>query len=165
VPGTLPPAEAYAAFRGIGAAGDVRPAVASVLWTSGSDGLDATILRLEGVPDSVTPSEMAQGLHALDATPSPRAFVIGHPEGTDQPMFSLENNRLLDFDDRLVHYSAATRPGSSGSPVYDDSWELIALHHAGGDSTRRLHGRGGTYRANEGVSVQRILRAVRQTTG
>jgi tetratricopeptide (TPR) repeat protein len=159
VPGTLNPEDGFATFRGTGAA-DARHALVSVLWTSGSEALDVTILRLDSSPPQVSPSVLASSIRAVDTTPPPRAFVIGHPEGTDQPMFSLENNRLLDFDDHLVHYSAATLHGSSGSPVYDDSWELIALHHAGGDTTRRLHQRGGTYRANEGISLRRILEAV-----
>jgi S1-C subfamily serine protease len=159
VPGTLNPEEGFATFRGTGAADDARHALVSVLWTSGSEALDATILRLDSMPPSVRPSVLAGPNRALDTTPPPRAFVIGHPEGTDQPMFSLENNQLLDYDDRLIHYSAATLHGSSGSPVYDDRWELIGLHHAGGNTIRRLHQRGGTYRANEGISVRRILEA------
>ena len=32
--------------------------------------------------------------------------------------------------DSFLHYEADTEPGSSGSPVFDDGWEVVALHHA-----------------------------------
>lgn len=32
--------------------------------------------------------------------------------------------------DIAAHYSADTKPGSSGSPVFSDAWEVIALHHS-----------------------------------
>jgi S1-C subfamily serine protease len=160
VPGTLYAEDAVADFRGTGAPADQKHGLAEQLWTSPVDELDATILSLDGAPESVTPSVAAPDLGALGSTPPPRAFVIGHPEGTEQPMFSMENNGVLDYDDKLIHYTAATRHGSSGSPVYDNSWQVIALHHAGGDAIHRLHGQSGTYRANEGISIQRIRRAV-----
>jgi V8-like Glu-specific endopeptidase len=163
VPGSVYPEAAVVRFRGAGAAGDEAHAVGSQLWTSPVADLDATILSLDHTPDSVTPAVAAPTLPAPDAVPTPRAFVIGHPEGTAEPMFSLENNLVLDLDDTRLHYSAATAHGSSGSPVYDERWQLIALHHAGGDAMHRLHGQPGTYRANEGISIRRILDAARRS--
>jgi hypothetical protein len=160
VPGTLDAENAVADFRGTGAPGEQKHRVAKQLWTSPVSELDATILSLDGAPESVTPSELAPGGTAPMAPPTPRAFVIGHPEAIEQPMFSMENNEILDSDGTLVHYTAATRHGSSGSPVYDNNWHVIALHHKGGDAIHRLHGLSGTYRANEGISLERIRRAV-----
>ncbi len=31
----------------------------------------------------------------------------------------------------FLHYTADTEGGSSGSPVYNDRWEVVALHHSG----------------------------------
>ena len=30
----------------------------------------------------------------------------------------------------LHHYSTDTEAGSSGSPVFNDQWEVVALHHS-----------------------------------
>ena len=51
----------------------------------------------------------------------PRAYIIGHPRGLSTPQFSLQDNVLLDHDDRFLHYRSPTEPGSSGSPVFNDS--------------------------------------------
>src|SRR5262249_23055923 len=33
--------------------------------------------------------------------------------------------------DKFAHYETDTEQGSSGSPVFNDQWEVIALHHSG----------------------------------
>jgi hypothetical protein len=38
-----------------------------------------------------------------------------------------------------------------------DSWDVVALHHKGGESGMpMLNGKQGTYAANEGISIQSI---------
>ena len=39
-------------------------------------------------------------------------------------------------------------------------WQVIGLHHAGGEYVRKLNGRSGTYAANEAISIQYIARAI-----
>jgi V8-like Glu-specific endopeptidase len=75
-------------------------------------------------------------------------------------VYSLDDNLLLDHDGVRVHYRAPTEPGSSGSPVLDRQWELIALHHAGRPSMPKLHGSNETYAANEGIAIAAIRAAI-----
>jgi uncharacterized protein with NAD-binding domain and iron-sulfur cluster len=89
-----------------------------------------------------------------------RIYVIGHPLGGGLS-FSLYDNHLLDLDDTLLHYYTATEPGSSGSPVLNQGWELVGLHHAGHRRMSRLHG-SGYYRANEGILIDQIRAHSRQ---
>jgi V8-like Glu-specific endopeptidase len=35
------------------------------------------------------------------------------------------------WDGRRLRYRNNTEPGSSGSPVFNFEWELVALHHGG----------------------------------
>jgi hypothetical protein len=46
----------------------------------------------------------------------------------------------------------ATVGGSSGSPVFNLDWELVAVHHRGGYAMKRLTGEG-IHEANQGSSV------------
>ena len=93
-----------------------------------------------------------------DRFPSPttKAFVVGHP-ASGALQFSLHDSMLLDVCDyeRLMHYRTPTEPGSSGSPVSNSRWEVVALHHAGAPNVRRLHGEG-EYEANEGITLRSI---------
>jgi V8-like Glu-specific endopeptidase len=85
-----------------------------------------------------------------------RAYLIGYPDAASQPQFSLQDNVLLDYDDRLLHYRSPTRKGSSGSPVFDQHWQLLGVHHAGGEVMPRLNNEGGTYAANEGIRIAAV---------
>jgi V8-like Glu-specific endopeptidase len=55
----------------------------------------------------------------------------------------------------VLQYVTSTNPGSSGSPVFNDEWQVVGLHHAGGQIPEPTTGR--TYGRNEGILIQRIL--------
>jgi len=92
----------------------------------------------------------------------PRVYVIGHPSGSGMA-FSQQDNLLLDHEDPRVHYRAPTRHGSSGSPVFNSDWELLALHHYGHKQMAKLHGAAGFYSANEGIYIKAILDEIAQS--
>ena len=69
-------------------------------------------------------------------------------------------NRLLDHEAPRIHYRTATEGGSSGSPVFNSSWDLVGLHHSGGDAMPRLKGVSGSYQANEGIWIKSVGEAV-----
>lgn len=70
--------------------------------------------------------------------------IVQHPLGREKEVV-VRNNRVLDMrtsDDHgaddlgaFLHYQADTEKGSSGSPVMNDSWEVVALHHSGVPAT------------------------------
>ena len=74
-------------------------------------GLDTTILELAGYPQEVDP-DPARPCAAPQAVASKRAYVIGHPLGLAQPQFSLQDNILLDYDQRVLHYRSPTEPAA-----------------------------------------------------
>ena len=55
--------------------------------------------------------------------------IVQHPKG-EKKQVSLRENRVVDLLDSFLHYETDTEPGSSGSPVFNDQWEVVALHHA-----------------------------------
>lgn len=169
-------------FEAAGAAGAALPAipVRKLLAESPVEGgLDYALLWLEGIPAAVRPVPLARELPPL--TPSALVYIIGHPLG-EELHISLQDNALLDHEGppggsppvvarRRVHYRAPTEPGSSGSPVFNDSWDTIALHHAG----RRydppnepgwpmLNGKTGSYAANEGYWIGSVIDDIRAKT-
>lgn len=140
--------------------------IQSILWSSGLDQCDASVLRLATPVVGVEPLPVAKALPVLDD--DPRVYIIGHPGGRDLA-FSFQDNALLDHEGPpigrpqipgvcRVHYRAPTEGGSSGSPVFNAGlWEVIALHHKGGKiGMPKLNGAMGTYAANEGISIHSI---------
>lgn len=57
--------------------------------------------------------------------------IIQHPDGNPK-QYATVNNALLDLrDDGFLLYETDTLEGSSGSPVFNQSWETVGLHHCG----------------------------------
>ena len=79
--------------------------------------------------------------------------IVQHPEGQKKQV-ALRDNRIVDVFDEFLHYEADTEPGSSGSPVFNDQWELVALHHASVPAPE--HPELGRF-VNEGIRVSRLL--------
>ncbi len=79
--------------------------------------------------------------------------IVQHPRG-DKKAIALRESRLVDVLDRYLHYAADTERGSSGSPVFNDQWEVVALHHASVRAPDRPD-TGGVL--NEGVRISQII--------
>lgn len=86
--------------------------------------------------------------------------IIQHP-GAQPKQVALRDNKVIDLLPDFLHYTTDTEPGASGSPVFNDQWEVVALHHAGVPGTGPAAGGAGgdqvTWVANEGVRVSRIV--------
>ncbi|MBN1145736.1 MAG: trypsin-like peptidase domain-containing protein [Anaerolineales bacterium] len=114
--------------------------------------LDFALVELDGTPGKTWG---ALPLQPLGVKRDDRVNIIQHPAGQPKHI-SIQNNFVEYVDDTLVQYVTATLPGSSGAPVFNDNWNVVALHHAGGNmrepATRR------TYFRNEGILISFILR-------
>ncbi len=101
--------------------------------------------------------------------------IVQHPNGEPKQV-ALRENQIVDLMENFLHYKTDTAPGSSGTPVFNDEWELVALHHSGVPDRDRdgniLAIDGGLWSeemgehrvkwvANEGARVSRIERHLR----
>lgn len=87
--------------------------------------------------------------------------IIQHPGGR-QRVVALRENRLLHRTPQVLLYETDTEPGSSGAPVFNDFWELVALHHYG-EPYLALDG-GATLSnpaLNEGIRISAIVADLR----
>jgi len=92
-----------------------------------------------------------------------RVNIIQHPNGNPEKVVLTQNYVLTNMSNDRVHYLADTQPGSSGSPVLNSKWEVVALHHSGGahppqkatpDLQKLLKGQS---KFNEGIPMRAIL--------
>jgi endonuclease G len=142
----------------------------ALLISSPVDQLDFTLVAL-GNRVGGTAAESADFGHAsLSAASDKHAtgdFVtlIQHPAG-DYKQIALRENRIIGRGRNGVtlHYAADTLGGSSGSPVYNDQLQLIALHHSGGPRNEFIleDGRAVPADSNEGIRISAIVRYLQE---
>jgi len=106
------------------------------------------------------PLSDASDKHALGEV----ANVVQHPQGRYKELV-LRENRLVSRPDteQVLHYVADTEQGSSGSPVFNNEWQAIALHHWGGPHLERRAKSGTALNAeiNEGIRISAIVKDLR----
>jgi endonuclease G len=120
------------------------------------------------------------GFVRLDARPGKTLdaqflTIIQHPSG-ERKQIAIRENQLIKTMDDFLWYVTDTAPGSSGSFVANDSWQVVALHHSGvpakDDQGRILTIDGAIadastddskikWVANEGVRISSILAELR----
>ena len=110
--------------------------------------LDFTIVACgqEGL-DGIEPVRLLRNPET--ATRDERVNIIQHPRGRPKEI-AIHDNRVVRVQDLVLRYRTDTEPGSSGSPVFNNEWELVALHHAG-----VLQSDGSA--ENEGIRVSAIV--------
>jgi len=88
--------------------------------------------------------------------------VVQHPNG-GQKLIVFRENRILHRGPTVLHYTADTEPGSSGSPVFNDRFQVVALHHWGSPHRELLSADGAPLRTdvNEGIRISAIVRDLR----
>lgn len=87
--------------------------------------------------------------------------IVQHPGG-ERKRIAIRENRIVDLFDDFLHYETDTEPGSSGSPVFNDQWEIVALHHASVRANDHPELKG---IANEGIRASRLLRHIFEAGG
>jgi V8-like Glu-specific endopeptidase len=117
--------------------------------------LDYTLVRIERKPGNIygwlDPSDHAEA-DAGDAV-----FIVQHPRGAPKQI-AIGDNRVTSVFGSRLQYTTDTEKGSSGSPVFNSDWQLVGLHHKGGELT----GPNGvvTSFTNQGIRFAEVIRDV-----
>lgn len=112
-------------------------------------------------------------------SPGESLTIIQHPGGNPKQI-AVRENQLLKIETNFLWYMTDTAPGSSGSPVFNDQWQIVALHHSGVPA-KDAQGNWLTidgkiwdssmdesrikWVANEGVRISRIVNKVESASG
>ncbi|MEO5647779.1 MAG: serine protease, partial [Chitinophagaceae bacterium] len=69
-----------------------------------------------------------KGLGKIGEVNKEKLNIIHHPRG-DYKQISIRANLFTDIDTTRIFYETDTAQGSSGSPVFNDQWQVVGLHH------------------------------------
>lgn len=145
--------------------------------------LDFTIVYVNSISSTDNKSLSDFGFLKLFESPnkvlvSEYVSIIQHPAG-QYKQIAIRENEVLSIEDNFITYSTDTAQGSSGSPVFNDQWQVVALHHSG---VPRKDGHGNylckdgrifqkgmddsliEWISNEGVRVSSILQDLRNNS-
>jgi len=87
--------------------------------------LDVSLVQLAGAPPLAHYLPLRRALPRRDQ----RVAIIQHPGGFLKKV-SMQNNLVAAANGRIVQYYTSTQGGSSGSPVFDDEFAVVAIHHS-----------------------------------
>jgi len=120
----------------------------------GNEKLDWAIVRL------AQPVDFAPALPLRVPSETPklgeRVYLIQHPRGGLKKIAFLHND-IVFADNDILQYLTDSDAGSSGSPVFNEQWEIVALHHA----WRRVDTANGSEFRNEGIRIERVIESLR----
>lgn len=112
--------------------------------------LDYTIISLKNLPAFGSPLL----LNSKQMRRDDRVAIIQHPGGHLKKI-SMQNNFVAYADASIVQYTTSTLPGSSGSPVFDEEFKVVGIHHSGGMLLEP--GTKQSYLRNAGTSMIAVL--------
>ena len=117
--------------------------------------LDFTLVALKDNPSSDKQPKDFGHLHLIaeegKILEGEYVSIIQHPNGGLKAV-TIRENKVSSILDDFIHYLTDTEPGSSGSPVFNDQWIVIALHHSGVPDPNKKN----TWIANEGIRISSI---------
>lgn len=118
--------------------------------TSGTTELDITILGVSSIADDGSTSiadygflRMNPALHKVEELEF--VSIIQHPGG-DEKYISIRENKVIKIGDEnpakdvKIWYECDTAEGSSGAAVFNDQWQVVAIHHSSVADSRNTNG-------------------------
>lgn len=117
---------------------------------------DWTLIRMRGDANA---DWGAIELQEVNIAVTERVNIIQHPSGGPKQI-AIYHNIVAYAGVNRIQYLTDTLPGSSGSPVFDSHWQVVALHRSGGwivEPGTKDH----VFR-NEGVNINRVVQGLRE---
>ncbi len=122
--------------------------------------LDFTIFQLQPIP----PAAQARVLAVRRQVPADgeRVAIIQHPFGQYKKV-AMQNNFVSHYEKPWLRYTTSTEEGSSGSPVFNEEFEVVAIHHGArgfsDPNTKQVYAR------NEGAGMGAVLDDLKTNAG
>jgi V8-like Glu-specific endopeptidase len=109
----------------------------------------ATVKMRDGMPAEAPVIEIRG---ARPVRVDERVYIIQHPAGAPKKI-GMIHNVVRYVDDQVVQYLTDTEGGSSGSPVFNEQWQLVAVHNEWVEATVG----GAREDRNQGQRIERVV--------
>jgi hypothetical protein len=119
-----------------------------------NEALDVAVVAVQGTPGLTRGKVNLRSLGTVFE--DCRVNIIQHP-GAGFKKIAIRDNGIKFFDDNIIQYWTDTEKGSSGSPLFDDKWDIIGLHYRADNAP--APGVGKIY-FNEGHRITAIIKAL-----
>lgn len=136
----------------------VEFAAAKLVCWSPVEELDYALVRLVDGPADRKRLPVVPKLPPL--VKGARLNIVQHPQGG--PLrFGIRGNAYVGTGDEphFLRYLTDTAPGASGSPVLNDAWIVVGLHHASKKVQQQQDGQP-VYLNNEGIAIDAVVRSL-----
>lgn len=120
-----------------------------------SKGLDYSRIKIKDNPQVALAQWGFLNINPIPPQPNGALIIIQHPGGRAQQIAFSEGCNVWEH---RLQYTVSTEPGSSGSPVFDMNWNVVAIHHAGGNIP--VNSAGNKDFRNQGILIDYILKDI-----
>lgn len=125
-------------------------------YTSPVSDNDICVFKLDATEDELKDYQYLL-LKKIETSKNDFVNIIQHPGG-GLKQISIYHNIVTNITENRIQYLTDTLKGSSGSPVFNSSWEIIAVHHSGGfRTTDEPELPLGVKSRNEGIHINKII--------
>jgi endonuclease G len=91
----------------------------------GDKARDWSVVRVGDLPEAIPTVSLRP---PAPVTVDDRVYIIQHPDGGPKQI-GMHHNVVRYVDADVLQYWTDTKAGSSGSPVFNEAWEVVGLHH------------------------------------
>jgi len=130
---------------------NVREAYRKSVWKLDPDtlfiedeGMDVALVAVRASDQKVPSTPIAMERDPTIIKGNDSFNIIQHPSGGPKK-FALRGWKLKEAKNGCIQYNTDTMPGSSGSPVFNDFWQLVAVHHSSDKDDSKNEVNQGTY--------------------
>jgi endonuclease G len=118
----------------------------------------AVVRTKEDIPDAYPILQLEA---KLPPAKDDRVYIIQHPNGGPKQI-GLHRSLVSHVDSDVIQYLTDTENGSSGSPVFNERWEVVGLHHKWVELQENQGDEATVVYRNQGRRIEQVVKGMKK---